>query len=333
MNITLQQRKETWNDFLLQNSGNFLQSFEWGSFQESLGKKVWRLAIGEGEQILLQAQIIQEKFPLDKSCLYLPFGPIFAQGLSDIQKKEAWQNLLEKIAEIAKNENAVFLLIEPTEELLQIGKRPAEKALKRIQPEQTLILDLAQTEEAIFSHFNSITRYNIRLAQRKGVTVETVEPTANNIAIFYGLLAKTSQRDKFLTYPKSYYQKLFQIFGGQISGSSAKLLMAEYQGKVVAANILVYFGDTATHLHGASDHNLRQVKAPQFLQWWQIQDAKKAGFLKYDFWGISHTKWPSLTEYKKGFGGQELSYSTGQNLIFQKNWYSLYKLTRKLLRK
>ncbi|MCX6790676.1 MAG: peptidoglycan bridge formation glycyltransferase FemA/FemB family protein [Candidatus Gribaldobacteria bacterium] len=339
MEVNQNNNKQAWNTFTLNCQGSFLQSWEWGNFQESLGKKVWHLAIGEREQILLQAQIIKEDFLLGKSLVYLPFGPTWLKNLSTEKIAKALTCLWQKVGELAKQEQAIFCLAEPTQELPRVGEWKIEKPLKRIQPQETLILDLTQNAEDIFSHFNSITRYNIRLAQRKGVTAEAVELTLENIAIFYNLMSKTSQRDNFTSYPKTYFEKLLGVCPLEVSrgqtprGFNIKLFFAKYQGKVVATNILVYFGDTATHLHGASDHNFRQVKAPQFLQWHQIQDAQKAGFSKYDFWGISATKWPSLTEYKKGFSGQELAYPDGQNLVFQKNWYNLYKLTRKLLRK
>jgi lipid II:glycine glycyltransferase (peptidoglycan interpeptide bridge formation enzyme) len=112
-----------------------------------------------------------------------------------------------------------------------------------------------------------------------------------------------------------------------------RLLFAQYQGKVVTANILVYFGQRATHLHGASDYEYRAIKAPQFLQWHQIKQAKEAGFTEYDFWGISAKQWPSLTEYKKGFGGKEISYPQGQGIVFQRSWHNLYRLVRKFLKK
>ncbi|MDD5146628.1 MAG: peptidoglycan bridge formation glycyltransferase FemA/FemB family protein [Candidatus Pacebacteria bacterium] len=325
------KNKQNWDSFLLANKGSFLQSWEWGAFQESLGKKAWRLAIGEPERIFLQAQIIKERFFFSsKSFLYIPFGPTWQKNLSDDQIREALSLLWKRVGEIAKQENTIFCLAEPLKNPPRVNGFNFQKPTKRIQPEETLIVNLTQPTEQIFNNFNSITRYNIRLAEKKGVQFKEVATTEENMAIFYHLMQKTSQRDEFKAYSKDYFEQLLKK---EQHGLETKLFFADYQGKIIAANIMVYFGPRTTHLHGASDYEYRATKAPQFLQWQQVKQAKEAGFTEYDFWGISAKKWPSLTEYKKGFGGQELVYPAGQEIVYQKGWYSLYKLARKLLKR
>lgn len=326
MQVKILQSKENngWNKFLLENKSSFLQSFEWGEFQKILGKKVWRIGVGDGN--VCNAQIVKETFPfLGKSFLYIPFGPFFAGNLLANEREQALERIIEQIKKIAKKENSIFLLIEPEENIQKIGEYKIEKPIKRIQPDETLILDLTQETSQILESFSSTTRYNIRLAEKKRVKVFEVDSTKENIAIFCGLMSKTSERNKFISYPRIYFEKFFDSF----NGLNKKLFFAQFQEQIIAANILIYFGDTATHLHGASDYSFRQVKAPQLLQWHQIQQAKKAGFSKYDFWGISTKKWPSLTEYKKGFSGKGKTYPVGQALIFQKFWYITYKFLKK----
>ncbi len=200
---------------------------------------------------------------------------------------------------------------------------------KQIQPQKTLVLDIAKPEEILLNQMHQKTRYNIRLAQRKGVTVQ---PTTNNqqstIEIFLNLLEKTAGRDKFRLHPKKYYQKMLEVLGKK---GMMKLFLAKYQNQIIAANLVCFFGQVATYLHGASDYNFRQLMATHFLQWQAISEAKKLDMKYYDFWGIDEKKWPGVTRFKKGFGGQEIIYPGTFDLIFQPLWYQAYNLARRVL--
>ena len=330
--LLLKQQNNIWNKFLAENQGSFLQSWEWGSFQENLGKKVWRLAIEEAGQTIAQAQIIKEAFPIaGKSLLYLGFGPTWLSSLNEAKTKEALSILWQRVQEIASSENTIFLLAEPLQTLPQVNGFDIRYPLKRLQPQKTLLLDLSKPEEEIFSNFqHKTTRYNIRFSEKQGVQFMEVESTSENLEIFNNLLRQTTQRDQFKAHPKDYYQKLFASLQGN---PSAKLLFAKHKNRVVAASILVFFGCRASYLHAASDYQHRQLMAPYFLQWQQVLLAKKMGCLQYDLWGIDENKWPGLTYFKKSFGGQELIYPKGQDIVFQKNWYNLYKTIRGLLAK
>ncbi len=345
MNYSIIQtaNKDVWDQFLFDNKGSFLQSFEWGEFQKKLGKNVWRLSVGENDLILAQAQIIKERFPLaGKSWLYLPFGPCFKQSLSGEGKKQVLEILLAEVKKIAKKENAVYCYFEPLSELSSLPNRSELSSLltpvKRVQPRKTLVLDLTQSEEAIFQGFqHKTTRYNIRFAENKGVKITEAEPTQKNTDIFYNLLQKTSQRDGFRHYPKEYFTKLFSSTGdgplrARRGPSPVRLFFAEWQENVIAASVLVFFGERATYLHAASDYQHRNLMAPYLLQWKQILFAKQMGCVAYDFWGIDEKKWPGITYFKKSFGGKEVEYPEGADVAYRKCWYRIYKVARRLLR-
>ncbi len=188
---------------------------------------------------------------------------------------------------------------------------------KDVQPSKTLILTLAGPEEEILARMHSKTRYNIRLAQKHGVKVST----SNDIEIFLFLLHQTTKRDKFKAHADEYYRHLLSL-----GPSFVKLYFAEYKNKILAANMMVFFGKTVTYLHGASSNQHRPVMAPHFLHWSIISQVKKDGYAYYDFWGISQKKWPSLTCFKKSFGGRVVDYPGTYDLVLDKKWYFLYKI-------
>jgi len=325
LEINQQISKKSWNNFLLNEKGSFLQSFEWGEFQKSQAKEVWRLEIKEDDKTLGQAQIIKETFPLiQKALLYIPFGPIFASQVN-LQKKEEILNLfLSKIKKIARAQKAIFLRIEPVFELPLLRELQTLSAFKRFQPRKTLILDLLKTKEEIFKHFTYRVRYNIKLSERKGVKIEFGDKYRPQ---FYTLLKETARVDRFHPFGEEHYKSLFDFSGQDFK---VKLALANYREKVIAANILIFFGESVVCLHGASDRDYRALKAPTFLQWEQIKLSKDMGYKKYDFWGIDERKWPGLTFFKKSFGGEEIEYPEGSDIVFQSFWYKFYRVLRRI---
>ncbi len=329
MSTVSANQKEEWDQFVIANNGSFLQSWSWGEFQESLGRRIWRL-----EMSGLKALVIKHNLPLGKNYLYCPRGPV-GQISAD-----GFQNFLAEVKKIAKKEKSIFFKIEPDSkddregpsETVLVPRTVSEglssfRSSKQIQPAKTLILDITKSEKELLSQLHQKTRYNIRLAQHKGVIIE---PANDNGAAdtFLDLLEQTAKRDKFYLHPKEYYQKMLEVLGQE---GMIKLFLAKYQNQIVAANLVCFFGQTATYLHGASDYNFRQLMAPHFLQWRAIGQAKSQGLKYYDFWGIDEKKWPGVTRFKKGFNGQEITYPGAFDLIFQPFWYQIYLLARKIV--
>jgi len=279
---------------------SFLQSKEWLGFQKSLGRKVWRI-----EEI----GIIKHNLPFKKSYLYSPRceGKFF----SDL--------IFKKIKDIARQENSIFLKIE-LQDKIDLEKFRFEKSTD-IQPKKTLILDISKSEQELLNQMHYKTRYNIKLAEKKGILIKKDKSKFED---FWKLMQETTKRDGFRSHPKEYYRKMLEISG-------IELFVAEYQNKIIAANIVVFWGKTAIYLHGASDYKHRNLMTPHLLQWEQIQEAKKRGCAEYDFWGIDEQKWPGVTRFKKGFGGREIIYPGAFDSVFQPIWYSIYKIARKIL--
>ncbi len=350
---------EMWNHFIIENgpkSGLFLQSYEWGEFQQSLGRKVIRVLEDE-----FAAQIIKMPLVLDLCYLYIPKGPILAEfpipnsqfpknchsdpdGRSGEESRGSPKDdprniILNSLRDVAKKENAIFVRFEP-EKMSEGEIEDLNLTQSRdIQPRRTLILNLEKSFDDLLGGMQPKTRYNIHLAERHGVEIRV----GNGFGEFLLLLKETARRDEFHLHPMAYYKKMAEFFtppfsppvsqseiGGGRRGLKIKLWAAKYKNQTIAANLIGYFGDTVTYLHGASSYNWRNLMAPHLLHWQVIKNAKIEGYKFYDFWGIDETKWPGVTRFKKGFGGEELNYPGTLDLPINKNLYKMYQLARKL---
>jgi lipid II:glycine glycyltransferase (peptidoglycan interpeptide bridge formation enzyme) len=300
------KNKEQWDKKIGSASmSQFLQSWEWGEFQKRLGRQFWRLDLN-GEYLL----VIKMPLPLGWNYLYIPRTRIIINSY-----------ILDKLKVLAGQNKSLFIRIEPVEQNLQ--KLNFVKT-RQVQPVKTLVLDLDKAEEQLLAEMHPKTRYNIRLAEKKGVRiVEGARGQAEQFPIFYDLLLDTFRRKEKSLHPREYYQQLYH-------DHLAKLYFAEYQGKFLCANMIIFYGDTVTYLHGGSSNEDRNIMAPHFLQWVTIKKAKALGYHYYDFWGIDENKWPGVTRFKKSYGGLEINYSGTWDLPINKIKYALYSLCRKI---
>jgi lipid II:glycine glycyltransferase (peptidoglycan interpeptide bridge formation enzyme) len=239
-----------------------------------------------------------------------------------------------EIKKIAAKAKVIFLRIEPRKIDIRNTKYQIRNTID-IQPSKTIMLDLSKSEEVLLATMHQKTRYNIRLAEKKGVTINNsplergAEPgeagcvKVDGFEDFWRLMEKTSGRDGFTSHQKDYYEKLLQT-----APEKFKLFTAVYQDKIIAAGIFSFFGDTTTYLFGASDNEQRGVMAPYLLQWEIIKKAKAAGCKYYDFFGVDEKKWPGVTRFKHGFSGEEIKYPGTFDVIFNKPSYQIYKILR-----
>lgn len=322
MELKLIEEKEKWDGFLKENAGSFLQSFDWGRFQEGNSKKIFRMALTESGKIFLQAQIIENRLPFGKY-FYIPYGPVFNKENSSEENIRLFLSFIKESKELAEKEKAIFLKIEP---IFDLPEAPGSRFCReRVQPRKTLILDLAEPEEML-RNLKKNTRYNINLAQKKGVEIRMLDSYSD---VFYRLLRKTRERQGFHSYPENYYKKMFDFATDDFQ---VKLFLAEHSGNPVAATIAIFFGNRATSLHTGFDYKYRELKAPYLLRWRIILEAQKKGLKEYDFWGIDEKKWPGVTALKKSFGGREEEYGQGREIIFDKKWYIFYRILKAILR-
>ncbi len=315
-------KKEELNDFVAnQKHSQFLQSWEWGEFQEDAGKKVIRLGFTKDEKLFFAITFIKNNFPGGLSYFYSP--RIGIKHLSN----EQLDFVFKEIKKVAKQEKAVFFRFEPISELQVTSYKLRIIRTIDVQPSKTLILDIDKTEEEILKQMHQKTRYNIRLAAKKDLEIRVVENIDKYFDEFWQLMSQTEKRDGFRLHGKNYYQKMLKFDSRFI-----KLIVAFYKDKMLCANIVSFFGDMATYIHGASANENRNLMAPYALQWHSIKLAKEYGFKYYDFNGIDEQKWPGVTRFKKGFDGNEISYPGSFDMVFDNNKYLIYKMLRKIRR-
>jgi lipid II:glycine glycyltransferase (peptidoglycan interpeptide bridge formation enzyme) len=320
-----------------QDKSQFLQSWSWGEFQHSQRNKVIRLGLYDGENIIGSAQVLEQILPLGKKYWYIPRGPVVDAKLPVEKFQVVWRTLLKEIVSRADKQRAMFVKIEPPLEKYNqqlfdgLVQNYDIKGVKFVQPSDSWYLELNKSESELLAFMHQKTRYNIRLAERKGVTVRTTG-VVDDFEVFWQLMRETAKRDKFHSHGRAYYHDMYRQL---VQTDFMKMFIAELKGKIIAANMVVFFGDTVTYVHGASSNQYRNIMAPHVLQWRQIQAAKKEGFKYYDFWGVAPEgqekhQWAGITRFKKSFGGKGISYLGACDLILDKFWYTLYKVSHKL---
>ena len=325
-----------YDDFVAQQPhSQFLQSWGWGDFQRTWGKKVWHFGIKEGGKLICSAQIVSYPLRFDKSYLYCPRGPLFIAGLTKEQQETAMALIFSKARDICyltKKENELFFRVEPDNNLQKniVYSWPLLQQ-KAVQPEQSIILDLSLGEQTLLDNMQQKTRYNISLASKKKLVIRNSQ-SVEDLEKFLLLSKITASRNGFRLWPDKYYHRMLAELANK---KMINIWLAEYQGQVAAANLVINFGDTVTYLHGGSDQKYRNLMAPHLLQWQQILWAQQNNFHYYDFWGIAEKNnpkekdWAGITRFKKGFGGEVVTYHGAYDLVYDQKWYRLYQWSKK----
>jgi peptidoglycan pentaglycine glycine transferase (the first glycine) len=304
----------SWNDRLLAANGHFLQSWEWGEFKQRHGWRAERILV-EGDAGRAQAQILYRgRFGVTAG--YVPRGPVL-----DGDPIRLWPLLRNEIDRAGRSRRALMTLIEPDGPVGLPGTfRQAGVALVpgHQQPGRTVKIPLG-TDDEILAQMKQKTRYNVRLAQRRGVSVEARSLDA--VDQFYALMQDTSARNEFGIHSLEYYRDFLDLMGER-----AVLLFASVNGGTLAAGLIaVRFGHEAIYMYGASSTENRANGAAFLLQFTAMQWARDQGCDTYDLWGIPERDpvtepgstgvegtrgddWRGLHRFKTGFGGTIVSY-------------------------
>lgn len=323
--------KEQYNQFVsIQPLGSFLQSWDWGQWQEKLGRQVRRFFIKDEQGKIFGAlEAVIMPLPLKRFFVYVPYGPVF-DG-----KPETIINEL-----FSKFPKAIFIRLEPKE--MPNVTAPILNVIKssNIQPAKTLVIDLSRTEEELLSDMHAKTRYNIRLAQKHGVEIQDEFVLTVGKGLFaqeaVELIYNTAKRQAYLAQARSYFQGLVDFFAVQNSKADLRLHIykALYDKQLLASAIIIDFGGTRTYLFGGSSSEQRNLMAPYLLHWQAMLDAKAQGQKSYDFWGIETAKGeePGFVRFKLGFGGQAFQYAGAYDCVNSRALYNVYKFLRVLNR-
>nr|MBC7244628.1 peptidoglycan bridge formation glycyltransferase FemA/FemB family protein [Chloroflexota bacterium] len=332
----------TWNEFVKRSpTGHLLQSWTWGEFKACFGWRPLRIAAVEGDQILAAMQVLFRPLPFGYfTTAYIPKGPLVTPVALNTPSTLA---LLPALHEACRRQRAIFLKIEPdweetasTRSWLELqGFVPSQQT---VQPRRTVLIDLTADEEAILAQMKPKTRYNIRLAQRKGVSVRM--GTVEDLPLFYQLLKVTGQRAGFGIHTQDYYAQAWQLFAAQ---DTVALFLAEHERKPLAAIMVFTWGKKAWYMYGASSDEERQRMPTYLLQWEAMRWAKARGCETYDLWGIPDVDESEigpdialaeeqgalsiglggLYRFKKGFGGREVRYVGAYDYVYNKPMYRL----------
>lgn len=310
-------------------SGSFLQSWRWGEWQKQFGHDVARVAVIENSVIIAAAQVIIMKIPkMNRHYLYIPYGPLFANV-------KAAQLLIRQLR--THFPETLFLRVEPKNQIELPGR-----ITTHIQPGKTSVLNLSLDTEQLLKRMHQKTRYNIKVAQKHGVQI-IVEPVITpghglHLSETVDLLVNTASRQNYRSHGKAYYEKLIDFFSN-ITKNPDNCTISIYKAllgtELLAAALMIDFGQTRTYLFGGSSDAQRNAMAPYAMHWQAILDAKTAGMKQYDFWGIETASGesPGFVRFKLGWGGDTAQYPPAADIIYKPLWYKAYSVLRTINRK
>lgn len=383
LKVTYKARKlradeyQKWDTFVTeQRLGNVHQTSKWGDFQRlkegddqvGNGWDFWIFAVfkekirrGDSEKpqidaetLLGGAMVMRRKMGYGKNWHYIAKGPVFSDNLSENAINDGFLVLMEIIDENARNDSAVFLRVESD----FVKRGPADygvrleldwggfrKAHAHYQPENTVIVDLAGTEEHVLAKMKPKGRYNIKVAQKKGVVVSKFDAESERLEGAVGqyaqILIETTTRDGFAGHSKEYYLNMIRRLGPE----HCQIYLAEYEGEVIAGLIVTFYRELAIYYFGASSNKHRNVMAPYLLQWEAMKEARKRGLRWYDFLGVapeiapgngnegsydSKHEWAGVTEFKLKFGGARVDFLPAMEKVYKPFWYWVMVLRKKL---
>ena len=327
-----------WDAFVEQApSGHLLQTWGWGEFKAQLGWQPIRVAVEQDGRVSAAAQLLLKRSPL-ASMVYVPKGPVLARSRADVSQK-----LMETLHQVARQHRVITTKVEPDwpetpkalDWLTRMGFRPSAQT---VQPRRTIIVDIRPDEETILQSMKSKTRYNIRLAGRKGVVVRSGDE--RDVSAFHRLMAITGDRDGFGTHSEEYFTTVWRLFAPR---GRANLLVAEYDGQLLAGLMAFALGAKAWYMYGASSNAHRNLMPTYLLQWEAIKWARAKGCRTYDLFGIPDLDESTLEaaigdqevlgkntpqlwgvyRNKRGYGGSHMRYVGAFDYVYRPRLYGL----------
>lgn len=290
---------------------HLLQTGEWGELKSAFGWDAVRVISGEAG-----IQILFRKLPLGFTVAYAP-KPVMSEQLSVISD-QFWY----EVDLVCKSRRAILLKIEPDAwesslipTSLPLGEGDPKGRVRvsphNIQPPRTILVDIRGTEDEILSRMKQKCRYNIRLAEKKGVSVRAWD----DLGAFHKMMLVTGGRDNFGVHSLEYYRRAYELFHPT---GMCELLVAEYEGKPLAALMVFAHGKRAWYVYGASNDEERNRMPTYLLQWEAMRWAKARGCEEYDLWGVPDENEETLEanfesrsdglwgvyRFKRGFGGE-----------------------------
>lgn len=352
---------KTWNEIISKlPDPHFLQTYEWGQVKAKYGwQPIYLVWDEQGKMKEERNDLSSFIFPVQAACLvlkrtafrrfsifYAPKGPLMDWTNESLRKR-----VLDDLQSFAKKQGAIFLKLDPdvvlgrgvpasVDEVTENSGQAVMSDLKhrgwvessdQIQFRNTAMVDLSASEEDILMRMKQKTRYNVRLAEKKGVTVRA--GSVDDLPMLYKMYAETSVRDGFVIRDEGYYMVVWKTYmsnvGGQRSEPSAVPLIAEVDGEAVAAIFLFIFAGRGYYVYGMSRNAHREKMPTYLLQWTAMKHAKSHGCLTYDLWGApdvfdeSDSMW-GVYRFKEGLGGDVVRTLGAYDFAPSKFWYTMY---------
>jgi len=365
----------SWNELISKlPNPHFLQTYEWGQVKAKYGwSPLYAVWDADGKWIvendpsqlstfhapvaaalILKRQILRNGFAARLSILYTPKGPLL-----DWTNESLRNRVLNDLQSLAKRQGAIFLKMDPDvvlgtgipnseNDALDNGGQAVVSELKRrgwgyssdqIQFKNTVLVDLNASEEEILARMKQKARYNIRLAEKKGVSVRV--GMKEDLPMLYKMYAETSVRDGFVIRDEGYYKTVWETFmsktNSPISNSPVsnlqspftEPLIAEVNDEPVAAIFVFYFAGRAYYVYGMSSAVHREKMPTYLLQWEAMKRAKAKGCNFYDLWGApdvfdeSDSLW-RVYRFKEGLGGKVVRTLGAWDFAPNPLWYKMY---------
>lgn len=334
--VTDENSEKEYTEFLETHERcNFQQSIEWAKVKISWKHEVI-LAEDNSGKIVGSLMVWIRKIPVFGNIMYSARGPV-----CDIHNMEILKQLSEGIQQLAQKYNAIVMRMEPdivsSDEtfrniMLDLGyqiKDDAKNFREEIQPRYVFRLDTKdKTEDELFKNLHSKTRYNVRLATKKGVVIK--EGSREDLKVFHKIMVTTGIRDGFITRPLSYFERMYDCLGKK----HMKLLMAYYNDEPISGVIVIIYGNKTWYLYGASSNEHRNLMPNYLLQWEMVKIALANKSDIYDLRGVPGIADNSngLYRFKKGFGAEYTEFIGEVYMEFKPFRYRLYKFSEKAYR-
>ncbi|MFQ5493517.1 MAG: lipid II:glycine glycyltransferase FemX [Candidatus Dojkabacteria bacterium] len=320
----------TWNDLVDTSPwGDILQYWQWGEAKRGEGWTPYRIAVFEGDKIISGAQCLVKKASFLGSYMYVPHGPVFTDKA---QLKRSLGVLREKLIEVATDLGCFVIEIEPKtglhvddnsitenlkpfidEEIFEVFKGAGFKLTGRnMQPKYKLLYDLKLSDDELLALMKKNTRYNVRLAKKKGVVINEYLPDdprlEDKLREFYALLKLMQKRAK--GYPVRPYESFVNLFKNFRGTENIALFEALYDDDVITMNISERTDKWSSSFYAGSNRLHSNVKAAYLLRWESVKKAKSFGSNIYDFWGIipGSDQHKGYSDTKLSFGGTRIDH-------------------------
>jgi len=317
------------------HEANFLQSWNWGVFQEAMGKIVTRLLVRREESLVAMAQLVKETA---KRGTYITIagGPLL-----NWDDEEIVSQTFGEIKRIAKEQAAVFIRFRPqalnSEKLRDtVKKLGAVVSQMHLTADLTLQLDLSYSEEEILQKMRKNTRYSIKKAGKDGI-VTVFSKDKNDIKQFCDFQNDLAKRHRFVPFS---YDFLFNQFSAFLGDDQVLLIHSFKDDILLASAFIIFYNSEAVYHYGISTPENGKLPGSYACQWAAIREAKKRGITKYNFWGIApeeekNHRFTGVSIFKRGFGGGEVQYLPSHDipLSAKYNLTSSFEFLRKKMRK